>query len=102
MPIMDAAYDAAWTCLVDRYKGPRHIANTLLKRFVNLPSTARADVTVLRKVTVGATGIVRGLDAAGQTIKDCWFIHLILRKIGNGSKEAGNWNLRLWMIYLSF
>jgi len=66
--------------------------------------TARADVTVLRKVTDGATEIVSGLDAAGQSNRDCWIIHFILAKIDaetrrNGPKEAGNWNLRLEMIY---
>ncbi|XP_070854717.1 uncharacterized protein [Drosophila suzukii] len=81
MPITDAAYEAAWTCLIDRYNRPRHIVNTLLETFVNLPSTARADVTVLRKVTDGATEIVSGLDAAGQTNRDCWIIHFILAKI---------------------
>ncbi|XP_070854152.1 uncharacterized protein [Drosophila suzukii] len=81
MPITDAAYEAAWTCLIDRYNRQRHIVNTLLETFINLPSTARADVTVLRKVTDGATEIVRGLDAAGQTNRDCWIIHFILAKI---------------------
>ncbi|XP_070854242.1 uncharacterized protein [Drosophila suzukii] len=81
MPITDAGYEAAWTCLIDRYNRPRHIVNTLLETFVNLPSTARADVTVLRKVTDGANEIVRGLDAAGQTNRDCWIIHFILAKI---------------------
>jgi len=82
-----------------------HIVNTLLETFVNLPSTARADVTVLRKVTDGATEIVRGLDAAGQTNRDCWtsfWPRSMLKPVPNRSKEAGNWNLRLWMIYLSF
>jgi len=32
-------------------------------------------------VTDGATEIVRGLDAAGQTNSDCWIIHFILAKI---------------------
>jgi len=32
-------------------------------------------------VTDGATEIVRGLDAAGQTNRDCWIIHFILAKI---------------------
>ncbi|XP_070854664.1 uncharacterized protein [Drosophila suzukii] len=81
MPVTDAAYEAAWTCLIDRYNRPRHIVNTLLETFVNLPSTDRADVTVLRKVTDGATEIVRGLDAAGQTNRDCWIINFILVKI---------------------
>ncbi|XP_070855412.1 uncharacterized protein [Drosophila suzukii] len=81
MPITDAAYEAAWTFLIDRYNRPRHIVNSLLETFVNLPSTARAYVTVLCKVTDGATEIVRGLDAAGQTNKDCWIIHFVLAKI---------------------
>ncbi|XP_070075719.1 uncharacterized protein [Drosophila takahashii] len=41
----------------------------------------RADVAVLRKVTDGATEIVRGLDAAGQSTRDCLIIHFILAKI---------------------
>ncbi|XP_044251339.1 uncharacterized protein [Drosophila takahashii] len=81
MPITDAAYEAAWSCLTERYNRPRHIVNTLLETFVNLLSTSRADVAVLRKVTDGATEIVRGLDAAGQTNRDCWIIHFILAKI---------------------
>ncbi|XP_041449657.1 uncharacterized protein LOC121404387 [Drosophila obscura] len=81
MPITEAAYTAAWTCLTERYNRPRHIVNTLLDTFVNLPSTSRADVSILRKVTDGATEIVRGLDAAGQTNRDCWIIHFILAKI---------------------
>ncbi|XP_070855415.1 uncharacterized protein [Drosophila suzukii] len=81
MPITNSASEAAWTCLIDRYNRTRHIVNTLLETFVNLPSTARADVTGLRKVTDGATEIVRGLDAAGQTNRDCWIIHFILAKI---------------------
>jgi len=32
-------------------------------------------------VTDGATEIVSGLDAAGQTNSDCWIIHFILAKI---------------------
>ncbi|XP_052855137.1 uncharacterized protein LOC128263900 [Drosophila gunungcola] len=81
MPITDAAYESAWNCLIERYNRPRHIVNTLLDTFVNLPSTSRADVSILRKVTDGATEIVRGLDAAGQTNRDCWVIHFILAKI---------------------
>ncbi|XP_041452039.1 uncharacterized protein LOC121405436 [Drosophila obscura] len=81
MPITEAAYTAAWTCLTERYNRPRHIVNTLLDTFVNLPSTSRADVSILRKVTDGATEIVRGLDAAGQTNRDCWIIHFMLAKI---------------------
>ncbi|XP_041565958.1 uncharacterized protein LOC121467779 [Drosophila elegans] len=81
MPITDAAYESASNCLIERYNRPRHIVNTLLDTFVNLPSTSRADVSILRKVTDGATEIVRGLDAAGQTDRDCWVIHFILTKI---------------------
>jgi len=45
-----------------------------------------------------------GLDAAGQSNRDCWIIHFVLAKIDaetrrNGRKEAGNWNHRLGMIY---
>ncbi|XP_041564894.1 uncharacterized protein LOC121467521 [Drosophila elegans] len=81
MPITDATYESAWNCLIERYNRPRHIVNTLLDTFVNLPSTSRADVSILRKVTDGDTEIVRGLDAAGQTNSDYWVIHFILAKI---------------------
>ncbi|XP_041564650.1 uncharacterized protein LOC121467327 [Drosophila elegans] len=81
MSIADAAYESAWNCMIKRYNRLRHIVNSLLDTFVNLPSTSRADVSILPKVTVGATEIVRGLDAAGQISRDCWVIHFILAKI---------------------
>jgi len=81
MPITEAAYETDWTWLIDRYYRPRHIVDTLLETFVILPSTARADVSVLRKVADGETKIVRGFYAAGQTNTDCWIIHFILAKI---------------------
>jgi len=74
MPITDAAYEDAWTGRTDQYNRPRHIVNTLLETFDNLTLTARVDVPVVRKVSVGGTEIVRGLDAAGQTNRDCCFI----------------------------
>ncbi|KAL7723219.1 hypothetical protein ACLKA6_015991 [Drosophila palustris] len=80
MPISEAAYTAAWNCLVDRYNRPRHIVSALLDTFMGLPKTNKADIAILRKVTDGATEIVRGLDAAGQSNRDCWIIHLVLAK----------------------
>jgi len=60
------------------------------KNKFGLLETARVDVTVLRKVTDWATHIVRGLDAAGQTNRDCWIIHFILAKIDAESRPKWN------------
>ncbi|KAM8701481.1 hypothetical protein ACLKA7_005571 [Drosophila subpalustris] len=38
----------------------------------------KAHIAILRKVTDGATEILRGLGAAGQSNRDCWIIHLVL------------------------
>ncbi|XP_052855789.1 uncharacterized protein LOC128264392 [Drosophila gunungcola] len=55
--------------------------NTVWKELALFDEKEGADVSILRKVTDGATEIVRGLDAAGQTNRDCWVIHFILAKI---------------------
>ncbi|KAL7725745.1 hypothetical protein ACLKA6_000636 [Drosophila palustris] len=67
LPITDAAYDTAWERLIERYNRPRHVVNSLLEAFMELPTTKISNVSVLRKVTDGANEIVRGLDAIGQT-----------------------------------
>ncbi|KAL7743211.1 hypothetical protein ACLKA6_016339 [Drosophila palustris] len=87
LPITDAAYDTAWERLIERYNRPRHVVNSLLEAFMELPTTKISNVSVLRKVTDGANEIVRGLDAIGQTGRDCWIAYLLLAKLDPESRR---------------
>ncbi|XP_070075721.1 uncharacterized protein [Drosophila takahashii] len=84
---MEAAYDAAWARLIERYDRPRHVVNSLLESFINLPIAKSTNVGILRKISDGANEIVRGFDAVGQTGRDCWVIHLLLAKIDSESRR---------------
>ncbi|XP_068140930.1 uncharacterized protein [Drosophila tropicalis] len=81
LPLTGAAYETAWAGLMERYDRPRHVVNSLLDNFRRLPSTRVTDVSVLRKIADGASEVVRGLDALGQTNRDCWVIYFLLDKI---------------------
>ncbi|XP_046869030.1 uncharacterized protein LOC124461557 [Drosophila willistoni] len=75
LPLTGAAYETAWAGLMERYDRPRHVVNSLLDNFRRLPSTRVTDVSD------GASKVVRGLDALGQTNRDCWVIYFLLDKI---------------------
>ncbi|KAM8718283.1 hypothetical protein ACLKA7_000985 [Drosophila subpalustris] len=80
-------YDTAWERLIERYNRPRHVVNSLLEAFMELPTTKISNVSVLRKVTDGANEIVRGLDAIGQPGRDCWIAYLLLAKLDPESRR---------------
>ncbi|XP_044317826.1 uncharacterized protein LOC123038140 [Drosophila rhopaloa] len=87
MSITESAYDSAWERLNDRYDRPRHIVNSLLDTFMALAAAPNGEVSNLRKLTDGANEIIRGLDAVGETSRDCWVIHLVLAKIDPDSRR---------------
>ncbi|XP_043064457.1 uncharacterized protein LOC122320328 [Drosophila ficusphila] len=87
MSITESAYDSAWERLNDRYDRPRHIVNSLLDTFMALAAAPNGEVSNLRKLSDGANEIIRGLDAVGETSRDCWVIHLVLAKIVPDSRR---------------
>ncbi|XP_070074050.1 uncharacterized protein [Drosophila takahashii] len=87
MSITESAYYSAWERVNERYNRPRHIVNSLLDTFMELVAAPNGEVSNLRKLTDGANEIIRGLDAVGETSRDCWVIHLVLAKIDPDSRR---------------
>ncbi|XP_070072144.1 uncharacterized protein [Drosophila takahashii] len=87
MSITESAYNSARELLNERYNRPRHIVNSLLDTFMELVAAPNGEVSNLRKLTDGANNIIRGLDAVGETSRDCWVIHLVLAKIDSDSRS---------------
>ncbi|XP_036340900.1 uncharacterized protein LOC118750282 [Rhagoletis pomonella] len=87
LPVTDTAYKTAWQRLSDRFDRPRHIVNSFMDMFMNLPSTTVENSNLLRKISDGAHEVVRGLEASKQSGRDCWLIYLLVAKIDPGSRR---------------
>ena len=87
IPVSNSAYRTAWTRLNDRYNRPRHIINSFIESFMNLPSTTLENASTLRSMSDGANEIIRGLDAAGHVDRDIWLIHILTSKLDPISRQ---------------
>ncbi|XP_036340901.1 uncharacterized protein LOC118750283 [Rhagoletis pomonella] len=87
LPVTDTAYKTAWQRLSDRFDRPRHIVNSFMDMFMNLPSTTVENSNLLRKISDGAHEVVRGLEASKQSGRDCWLIYLLVAKIDPQSRS---------------
>lgn len=88
--VTDTNYTEAWEKLDKRYNKKGHIATALVKKFINLSSSAQSNYSGLRKLVDNVDEIIRGLRALGSEAetRDIWLIHLLLTKLDFETQNA--------------
>lgn len=89
IPVSNDNYDAAWQKLKDRYDNKKHIINTLIKLFVDQPSSSVATYNHLRQISDTTDEILRGLEPMGDHARsrDPWLIYLLLEKLDGDTRQ---------------